>query len=178
MEEKSFVVDSTAQRLKDDPGFDKDHWPTMADAKWGESTYSYYNRQPYWSAATNHICIRCQLALRRGVVMTNRTSRSVGQTAPFTKPNASVEPRFRCGYSPSLAGILDTRFSTQYSQGASAVRTALMRAALDAQPATWARLASRRMGNTRLLAFALFLPALCENPLKNGPCRLSVAQNR
>jgi hypothetical protein len=22
----------------------------MADAKWGESTYSYYNRQPYWAA--------------------------------------------------------------------------------------------------------------------------------
>jgi hypothetical protein len=22
----------------------------MADSTWGESTYSYYNRQPYWSA--------------------------------------------------------------------------------------------------------------------------------
>ena len=49
-EDKRFVVDITAQRLKDDPGFDKDHWPTMADATWGESTHSYYNRQPYWSA--------------------------------------------------------------------------------------------------------------------------------
>ncbi|MFM0484826.1 PRC-barrel domain-containing protein [Paraburkholderia strydomiana] len=49
-DEKCFVVDIAAQRLKDDPGFDKDHWPAMADAKWGESTYSYYNRQPYWSA--------------------------------------------------------------------------------------------------------------------------------
>ncbi|CAB3795355.1 hypothetical protein LMG28614_04158 [Paraburkholderia ultramafica] len=49
-DEKCFVVDITAQRLKDDPGFDKDHWPMMADAKWGESTYNYYNRQPYWSA--------------------------------------------------------------------------------------------------------------------------------
>jgi sporulation protein YlmC with PRC-barrel domain len=49
-EDKRFVVDIPAQRLKDDPGFDKDHWPTMADAKWGESTHSYYNRQPYWSA--------------------------------------------------------------------------------------------------------------------------------
>ncbi|MFM0365527.1 PRC-barrel domain-containing protein [Paraburkholderia sediminicola] len=49
-DEKWFVVDITAQRLKDDPGFNKDHWPTMADAKWGASTYSYYNRQPYWLA--------------------------------------------------------------------------------------------------------------------------------
>jgi hypothetical protein len=49
-DEKCFVVDISAQRLKDEPGFDKDHWPSMADAKWGESTYSYYNRQPYWAA--------------------------------------------------------------------------------------------------------------------------------
>lgn len=48
-DEKCFVVDITAQRLKDDPGFDKDHWPTMADARWGESTHSFYNRRPYWS---------------------------------------------------------------------------------------------------------------------------------
>jgi sporulation protein YlmC with PRC-barrel domain len=48
-DEKCFVVDIPAQRLKDDPGFDKDHWPTMADARWAESTYSFYNRRPYWS---------------------------------------------------------------------------------------------------------------------------------
>jgi sporulation protein YlmC with PRC-barrel domain len=49
-DEKCFFVDITAQRLKDDPGFDKDHWPSMADAKWGASTYDYYKRQPYWVA--------------------------------------------------------------------------------------------------------------------------------
>jgi sporulation protein YlmC with PRC-barrel domain len=49
-DQKCFFVDITAQRLKDDPGFDKDHWPSMADRAWGESTYSYYNREPYWSA--------------------------------------------------------------------------------------------------------------------------------
>jgi PRC-barrel domain len=47
---KCFVVDIAAQSLKDDPGFDKDHWPTMADPQWGAAMYSYYNRQPYWSA--------------------------------------------------------------------------------------------------------------------------------
>ncbi|MFM0473668.1 PRC-barrel domain-containing protein [Paraburkholderia sp. 22098] len=49
-DQKCFFVDITAQRLKDDPGFDPDHWPSMADPTWGESTYSYYNRQPYWTA--------------------------------------------------------------------------------------------------------------------------------
>jgi sporulation protein YlmC with PRC-barrel domain len=53
--EKCFRVDITAQRLKDDPGFDKDHWPSMADSKWGISMHSYYNREPYWSATRDII---------------------------------------------------------------------------------------------------------------------------
>jgi hypothetical protein len=61
-DEKCFVVDMVAQRLKDDPGFDKDHWPMMADAKWGESTYNYYNRQPYWSAT--HEVVENDLSIR------------------------------------------------------------------------------------------------------------------
>ena len=51
--EKCFYVDISAERLKDDLGFDKDHWhhwPSMADAAWGTATHSYYNRQPYWLA--------------------------------------------------------------------------------------------------------------------------------
>ncbi|CAB3761855.1 PRC-barrel domain-containing protein [Paraburkholderia humisilvae] len=47
--EKCFRVDITAQRIKDDPGFDKDHWPSMADVSWGMRLHEYYNRQPYWS---------------------------------------------------------------------------------------------------------------------------------
>ena len=48
--DKCFVVDTLAQRIKDDPGFDKDHWPAMADARWAASIHQYYNRDPYWSA--------------------------------------------------------------------------------------------------------------------------------
>src|SRR6201998_2371857 len=47
--EKCFRVDITAQRIKDDPGFDKDHWPSMADPTWGTRLHQYYNRRPYWS---------------------------------------------------------------------------------------------------------------------------------
>ena len=49
-ERKCFQLAMSSERIKNAPGFDKDHWPSMADAKWGESTYSYYNRQPYWAA--------------------------------------------------------------------------------------------------------------------------------
>jgi sporulation protein YlmC with PRC-barrel domain len=48
--DKCFVVDISAQRIKDEPGFDKDHWPSMADAKWGTTVHEYYKREPYWSA--------------------------------------------------------------------------------------------------------------------------------
>ena len=47
-DEECFRVDITAQQLKDDPGFDRDHWPSMADATWGTQLHQYYNRQPYW----------------------------------------------------------------------------------------------------------------------------------
>jgi sporulation protein YlmC with PRC-barrel domain len=49
-DEKCFRVDITAQQLKDDPGFDKDHWPSMADATWGAQLHAYYGRSPYWAA--------------------------------------------------------------------------------------------------------------------------------
>jgi hypothetical protein len=46
-----FHVSIAAQRIKDDPGFDKDHWPSMADASWGTTVHRYYNLAPYWAAA-------------------------------------------------------------------------------------------------------------------------------
>jgi sporulation protein YlmC with PRC-barrel domain len=43
-----FVLDIDQERLRNAPGFDKDHWPAMADRMWGEQVYSYYNVRPYW----------------------------------------------------------------------------------------------------------------------------------
>jgi sporulation protein YlmC with PRC-barrel domain len=48
-DEKCFRVDITAQKIKDEPGFDKDHWPSMADVTWGSELHRYYNRDPYWT---------------------------------------------------------------------------------------------------------------------------------
>jgi predicted P-loop ATPase len=41
--------------LKDEPGFDKDHWPSMADSRWGESLHTYYNRDPYWVSRRDYV---------------------------------------------------------------------------------------------------------------------------
>jgi len=45
---KCFVLDVEKDRMQDAPGFDKDHWPSMADMSWAVDIHQYYNRPPYW----------------------------------------------------------------------------------------------------------------------------------
>ncbi|ANB72671.1 photosystem reaction center subunit H [Paraburkholderia phytofirmans OLGA172] len=54
-DEKCFRLDMTAERIKAAPGFDKDHWPLMADAQWGSSVHEYYNRRPYWQSIQDSV---------------------------------------------------------------------------------------------------------------------------
>jgi sporulation protein YlmC with PRC-barrel domain len=37
---KRFVLDVEPERFKNAPGFDKDHWPNMADDSWAQSVHS------------------------------------------------------------------------------------------------------------------------------------------
>lgn len=39
---KRFVLDVQKDRLKDAPGFDKGHWPDMADPSWQDEVRGYY----------------------------------------------------------------------------------------------------------------------------------------
>lgn len=43
-----YVLDVTKERLEAAPGFDADHWPSMAEEKWNRDVYKYYDRSPYW----------------------------------------------------------------------------------------------------------------------------------
>jgi hypothetical protein len=45
--EKRFVLPVTPDRLAAAPGFDKKHWPSMADPEWIEEVRSYYEDLPY-----------------------------------------------------------------------------------------------------------------------------------
>jgi sporulation protein YlmC with PRC-barrel domain len=47
-QQKCFVLNMTAERVKNAPGFDKDHWPAMADQTWATSVHQYYGSEPYW----------------------------------------------------------------------------------------------------------------------------------
>ena len=45
---RSFILDISNEKLERAPGFDKDHWPTMADARWAAELHGYYDVAPYW----------------------------------------------------------------------------------------------------------------------------------
>jgi sporulation protein YlmC with PRC-barrel domain len=47
-ENHCFILDADKERLQQAPGFDKDHWPTMADPTWATQVHSYYGQRPYW----------------------------------------------------------------------------------------------------------------------------------
>jgi sporulation protein YlmC with PRC-barrel domain len=45
---KCLLLAMPADRVKNAPGFDKDHWPSMADTTWATSLHQYYGIEPYW----------------------------------------------------------------------------------------------------------------------------------
>ena len=49
--EKQFILDIARERLENAPGFDKDHWPSMADPSWAAALHTYYDVRPYWDDA-------------------------------------------------------------------------------------------------------------------------------
>src|SRR5690606_28620625 len=44
-ENKRFTLDVSKEQLKDAPGFDKAHWPNMADETWAKSIRAYYDHE-------------------------------------------------------------------------------------------------------------------------------------
>lgn len=46
--EKRFILGVSKDRLENAPGFDKDHWPSMADRTWATEVHAYYDVTPYW----------------------------------------------------------------------------------------------------------------------------------
>ncbi len=45
---KCFVLNVTSAQVNDAPGFDKEHWPAMADPAWAASLHEYYGAPPWW----------------------------------------------------------------------------------------------------------------------------------
>jgi len=43
-----YVLEVSKERLRDAPGFDADHWPSMSDEQWHRDVLNYYGRSPFW----------------------------------------------------------------------------------------------------------------------------------
>jgi sporulation protein YlmC with PRC-barrel domain len=49
LDRKCFRLDMSAEHVKNAPGFDKDHWPSMADQTWASSAHQFFGREPHWN---------------------------------------------------------------------------------------------------------------------------------
>ena len=54
-ENKRFLLNVDKQKLKQAPGFDKRHWPAMADLEWAQMVHGYYGSDPYWNRRPDHL---------------------------------------------------------------------------------------------------------------------------
>ena len=52
-ERKCFICDIAKETISNAPGFDKDHWPDVAELGWQQDVHSYYGTQPHWEK-NNH----------------------------------------------------------------------------------------------------------------------------
>lgn len=48
---KVFILHLDKSQLENATGFDKDHWPNMADPTFGSTLYRHYGLKPYWEDA-------------------------------------------------------------------------------------------------------------------------------
>ncbi|TJZ72895.1 PRC-barrel domain-containing protein [Chitiniphilus eburneus] len=45
---KRFILEADKSQFKEADGFDKDHWPSMADPTWANQVHAAYRTRPYW----------------------------------------------------------------------------------------------------------------------------------
>ncbi len=50
-----FLIGVPADRVKSAKGFDKQHWPSMADRAWGHDIHQYYESEPYWTIGASGV---------------------------------------------------------------------------------------------------------------------------
>lgn len=43
-----FILNVPKAKLDADEGFDKNHWPDMANREWGQALHHHYGYAPYW----------------------------------------------------------------------------------------------------------------------------------
>lgn len=52
---KCFVLNVSKEQMESAPGFDKDHWPSMADPTWATDVHNFYGQRVYWRSAVGNL---------------------------------------------------------------------------------------------------------------------------
>jgi sporulation protein YlmC with PRC-barrel domain len=52
---KRFLLHVTKEKLKNAPGFDKDHWPSMAETSWVTDVHSFYGVSRSYDASASDL---------------------------------------------------------------------------------------------------------------------------
>lgn len=47
--ERQVILNVDRKLLEQAPGFNRAHWPNMADRAWGSELSTYYEAKPYWT---------------------------------------------------------------------------------------------------------------------------------
>jgi sporulation protein YlmC with PRC-barrel domain len=75
---KQFILDVDKDKLEKAPGFNKDHWPDMADPLFGKEIYGYYGYEPFWETRRQttgrDISLSAQKEYERGCLETGDCS--------------------------------------------------------------------------------------------------------
>jgi hypothetical protein len=72
--EKRFIFDVSREKLENAEGFDKEHWPSMADPVWATRIHDYYNVAPYWQRESADADPRSSAGLSAGRAPLGRTT--------------------------------------------------------------------------------------------------------
>ena len=64
-DDKTMVLEVSAETLENAPSFDKDDWPDMNEGAWGEAIYQHYGYVPYWQVSPPQKRVVIEDSLRR-----------------------------------------------------------------------------------------------------------------
>jgi sporulation protein YlmC with PRC-barrel domain len=81
---KCFILDVDKETLKNAPGFDKDHWPSMADPTWAQEVHDYYGQRGYWTGSSGTMGTGSSLGSTGGPTVGSSTGAGLGTRSGST----------------------------------------------------------------------------------------------
>jgi sporulation protein YlmC with PRC-barrel domain len=102
-----FVLNVDKERLKNAPGFEKSNWPNMADRRWAEQVYGFYNVTPHWEQREARMHGSVIEGSQRGAMVT-ATVQNIDQTSKLLRMKTTNNEIIELQAPAGLLGQLQT----------------------------------------------------------------------